>query len=249
MNLEILRYENVTVHYGRLCAVESVTADVHCGSMTAIVGPNGAGKSTLLRATLGWHRLTTGSISIGDDHVHHHHPRFAYVPQRAQIDWDFPATVRSVVEQGRFGAIGGFRSFGDDDHALVDAALREMGLAEIAERQIGQLSGGQQQRVFLARALAQGGDIFILDEPFEGVDAGLVRNLVSQFQQWRRQHRTIFAAVHDLNLARRAFSHVVLLNRRLIAWGPTEEVLTPENIRAAYGNSVPILDDVEPARA
>jgi ABC-type Mn2+/Zn2+ transport system ATPase subunit len=249
MNLEILRYDNVTVHYGRLCAVENVCADVHCSSMTAIVGPNGAGKSTLLRATLGWHRLTSGSISIGDDHVHHHHPRFAYVPQRAQVDWDFPATVRSVVEQGRFGAIGGFRPFGDDDHALVDAALREMGLAEIAERQIGQLSGGQQQRVFLARALAQGGDIFLLDEPFEGVDAGLVRNLVSQFQQWRRQHRTIFAAVHDLNLARRAFSHVLLLNRRVIACGPTEEVLTPDNIRAAYGNAVPILDDVEPARA
>ncbi|MDK2972570.1 MAG: manganese/iron transport system ATP-binding protein [Candidatus Sumerlaeota bacterium] len=240
MNLEIIRFDDVSVHYGRVCALENICAEVHCGSMTAVVGPNGAGKSTLLRATLGWHGLSSGRILIGDDHIQHHHPRLSYVPQKIHVDWDFPTTVRAVAEQGRFASIGGFRGFGAEDHQFVDSALREMGLTELAGRQIGELSGGQQQRVFLARAIAQGGDIFLLDEPFEGVDASVIRHLVELFQSWKHQHRTIFAAVHDLRLAREAFSHALLLSRRLVAFGRVEDVLTAENIRQAYGEDVPL---------
>jgi len=164
----IIRLRDVTVCYGRVAALRGLTVDIPCGSLTAVVGPNGAGKSTLLRAILGWLPLTAGEIRIGDAHPQHALPRLAYLPQRHVIDWDFPITVREVVEQGRYPAVRVFRRLGRHDHELVDRALAELDLTALADRQIHRLSGGQQQRVFLARALAQGADIFLLDEPLTG---------------------------------------------------------------------------------
>ncbi|HXA14935.1 MAG TPA: metal ABC transporter ATP-binding protein [Opitutaceae bacterium] len=230
----ILRFRDVTVCYGRTPALQQVTLDIPCGSSTAILGRNGAGKTTLLRAILGWHPLASGEIRLGDAHPQHLLPRLAYLPQRQSIDWDFPITVRAVVEQGRFPSLKLFQRMGARDHAIVDRALDELGITEFAGRQIRMLSGGQQQRVFLARALAQGADIFLLDEPFAGLDLFATEELSHILRAWETQGRTVLASMHDLELARRVFTQGVLLDTKLIASGPIAGVLSPENIDRAY---------------
>ena len=230
----ILRFRELTVRYGPTTALENLTLDIPCGSSTAILGPNGAGKSTLLRAILGWQALAGGEIWLGDDHPQHALPRLAYLPQRQAVDWDFPITVRGVVEQGRYPALRLFHRLSATDHQLVDRALEELGLGELAERQIRMLSGGQQQRVFLARALAQGADIFLLDEPFAGLDLFAGEELTHILRAWEAQGRTVLAAVHDLELARRTFTHGVLLDTTLVASGAIADVLSPANIDRAF---------------
>ena len=230
----IISFDSVTVRYGRVTALEGVSLEIPCGSSTAILGANGAGKSTLLRAVMGWQHLAAGEIRIGDAHPHHARPRLAYVPQRHAVDWDFPITVRGVVEQGRYPALGLFQRLSDPDRRRVEAALEELGIADLADRQIRMLSGGQQQRVFLARAVAQGGDIFLLDEPFAGLDLFGSEELMHILKGWVGQGRTVLAAVHDLGVARSCFARGVLLKTRLVAAGPIGEVLSPGNIDVAY---------------
>lgn len=230
----IIRLRDVTVQHGRVTGLRTVTADLPCGRATAICGPNGAGKSTLLRALLGWHSLAAGEIRIGDAHPRHALPRLAYLPQRQTIDWDFPLHVRAVVEQGRLPALGLFRRFAPADHARVAEALAELDLAALAERPLRTLSGGQQQRVFLARALAQGADIFLLDEPFAGLDLRATGELLRLIRAWVARGRTVLAVVHDLALARRHFDHALLLDTDFISAGPPETALTDEHIRRAY---------------
>ncbi len=237
----IISFRDVTVGYGRSRggqpALEDVTVDIPCGSLTAILGPNGAGKSTLLRATLGWLPLARGEIRIGDAHPEHALPRLAYLPQRHVVDWDFPITVRSVVEQGRYQALRPWQRLGAKDHGRVERALAELGLTAVAERQIRRLSGGQQQRVFLARAVAQGADIFLLDEPFAGLDLFAVEELTHILRSWEAQGRTVLAAVHGLDLARRVFARGILLATRLIADGPLDSVLSEANVDLAFRRS------------
>ncbi|HEU5079957.1 MAG TPA: ABC transporter ATP-binding protein [Opitutaceae bacterium] len=230
----ILRFREVTVSYGRHPALSHVSASIVCGSSTAILGPNGAGKSTFLRAILGWHPLQTGEIRIGDSHTHHLLPRLAYLPQRQAIDWDFPITVREVVEQGRYPSLRWFERFKQHDHECVDRALAELDIEALASRQIRMLSGGQQQRVFLARALAQGADIFLLDEPFAGLDLHATEELIHILRAWEAQGRTVLAAMHELPLARAHFRHALLLNTSVIACGQVDAVLTDANIDLAY---------------
>jgi ABC-type Mn2+/Zn2+ transport system ATPase subunit len=230
----ILLFRDATVRYGRLTALRAITLEIPCGSSTAILGRNGAGKSTLLRAVLGWQRLTSGEIRIGDAHPQHARPRLAYVPQRHAIDWDFPITVRGVVEQGRYPSLGLFQRMGHADREKIEGALEELGITDLAARQIRMLSGGQQQRVFLARALAQGGDIFLLDEPFAGLDLFGSEELTHILRNWEAQGRTVLAAVHDPEIARRCFTRGVLLDTGLVAAGPIADVLSPANIDRAY---------------
>jgi manganese/zinc/iron transport system ATP- binding protein len=230
----ILLFRGVCVRYGRLTALRDITLEIPCGSSTAILGRNGAGKSTLLRSILGWQKLAQGEIRIGDAHPEHARPRLAYVPQRHAVDWDFPITVRGVVEQGRYPSLGLFRRRGHDDRARVDRALEELGISDLAGRQIRMLSGGQQQRVFLARALAQGGDIFLLDEPFAGLDLFGTEELTHILRAWEAQGRTVLAAVHDIEIARTCFTRGVLLDTVLVASGPIAGVLSPANIDLAY---------------
>ncbi|MDE3084818.1 MAG: metal ABC transporter ATP-binding protein [Verrucomicrobiota bacterium] len=230
----IIRFRGVTIRYGVTLALQGLTVDIPCGSSTAILGPNGAGKSTLLRAILGWHSLTGGEIRVGDAHPQHVLPRIAYLPQRHAIDWDFPITVRAVVEQGRYPSLKIFGRLGADDHQRVERALAELGLSELADRQIRMLSGGQQQRVFLARALAQGADIFLLDEPFAGLDLFATEELTHILRAWEAQGRTVLAAMHHLEIARHNFTCGVLLDTTLVAAGPIAGVLTPENIDRAF---------------
>jgi ABC-type Mn2+/Zn2+ transport system ATPase subunit len=230
----IIRFRDATVRYGRLTALRAVTLEIPCGSSTAVLGRNGAGKSTLLRAILGWQPLSGGEIRIGDSHPQHARPRLAYVPQRHAIDWDFPITVGGVVEQGRYPSLGLLQRMGSADRERVGQALEELGISDLAGRQIRMLSGGQQQRVFLARALAQGGDIFLLDEPFAGLDLFGSEELTHILRNWVDQGRTVVAAVHDPEIARRCFTRGILLDTDLVAAGPIDEVLSPANIDRAY---------------
>jgi len=230
----IIRISKVSVHYGKVPALDNVSVDIPCGALTALVGPNGAGKSTLLRAILGWLPLGGGEIRIGDAHPQHALPRLAYLPQRQQIDWDFPIKVREVVSQGRLPSLGLFRSFSKADEERVERALAELGISDLAERQIRRLSGGQQQRVFLARALAQGADIFLLDEPFSGLDRFATEELTHILLSWRAQGRTVLAAVHDIELARAHFAFGLVLARSLIAFGPCRDVLGEETLARAF---------------
>ena len=230
----ILLFRDATVRYGKLTALRGITLDVPCGSSTAVLGRNGAGKSTLLRAVLGWQPLSAGEIKIGDAHPQHARPRLAYVPQRHAIDWDFPITVRGVVEQGRYPSLRLLQRMGHADREKVERALDELGISDLADRQIRMLSGGQQQRVFLARALAQGGDIFLLDEPFTGLDLFGTEELSHILRNWEAQGRTVLAAVHDPEIARRCFSRGILLDTGLVAAGPIGGVLSPANLDRAY---------------
>ena len=229
----------MTVRYGNRLALDRVSANLLCGSHTAVLGPNGAGKSTLLRAILGWMPLTAGEIRIGDSHPHHALPRLAYLPQRLEIDWDFPITVREVVEQGRYPALGLFRRFSHDDRERVDAAIEEMGLGDLSNRQIRALSGGQQQRAFLARALAQGADIFLLDEPFASLDPAASDELGARLKSWEGQGRTVIAVLHDVELAKRVFPAALLLNTKLVANGATCDVLKQGWVGALAANGTP----------
>jgi len=237
MPTDALRFDDVTVCYGPTPAVHHLSAELPCGSMVALMGPNGAGKSTLLRTILGWHRLTTGSITIGGVPCRKASRRIGYLPQRAAVDWDFPVTVRDVVAMGRYQVLGPFRGFRTEDHAAVDAAITEMGLEWLADRQIAALSGGQQQRTFLARAVASGADIFLLDEPFAGLDPNSSADLVRRLQTWAKAGRLVVTVVHDLDLARRYFPQALLVRASLIAAGPTAEVLSARNLTRAYGAS------------
>lgn len=238
---DIFRLHDVTVHYGRRCALDHLTTQIPCGGLVALVGPNGAGKSTLLRSLLGWLPLTTGEIRLGDHHPRHLHPRLTYVPQRAEVEWDFPISVREVIAQGRWPALGLFGRFQTSDDALVDRALDELELTPLASEQIRRLSGGQQQRMFLARAVAQGADIFLLDEPFNGLDLSATAELIHLLQGWQAQGRTVIAAIHDLALARAHFPHAVLLDTHLVAAGPTPEALSDANLELAYRHRLPVL--------
>ncbi len=225
---------DLTVRHRRVTALRGVTADLPCGRAIAICGPNGAGKSTLLRALLGWHPLASGEIRIGDAHPRHALPRLAYLPQRQAIDWDFPLTVRGVVALGRYPALGLFRRFSATDHTRITEALAELDLTALADRPLRTLSGGQQQRVFLARALAQGADIFLLDEPFSGLDLRATGELVRIIRSWVARGRTVIAVVHDLALVRRHFDYALLLDTDLVSCGPPVDALTDDFIRRAY---------------
>ncbi len=219
-DLAIVRFRDVTVLYGNRPALEHVTLDVPCASLTAVLGRNGAGKSTFLRACLGWAPVSSGEIWIGDSHPHHALPRLAYLPQRHANDWDFPITVREVVEQGRYPGLRPWQGLGPEHRLHVDRALAELDLTGLANRHIRQLSGGQQQRMFLARAVAQGADIFLLDEPFAGLDAAATDELAAIIRSWQQQGRTVLAAIHDLALARRIFEREIVLATHLVSTGP-----------------------------
>ena len=245
-----LSLEDVSVAHGRVTALSGLTLGIPCGTLTAVVGPNGAGKTTLPRAILGWLPLRSGTILIEGVERSRAGARLAYLPQRAEVDWDFPITVRGVVEQGRYRALAPFRGLSASDRARVDRAMEELGMTALADRQIRMLSGGQQQRMFLARALAQGADIFLLDEPFTGLDLFAVEELTHILRAWEAAGRTVVAAVHDLAAARQIFSRAILLDTARVADGPIDEVLTEANIDRAYrrgrcvhqGGPLPYLD-------
>jgi manganese/zinc/iron transport system ATP- binding protein len=225
----------MTVTYGGKPVVYDVNFAAPAGHMIAIVGPNGAGKSTLLKAALGIVPRVSGQVTVFGKSVSEARQRLAYVPQRAGVDWDFPATVLDVVVMGLYRQIGLLRFAGRRDRAQALACLEQVGMGPFAHRQIGQLSGGQQQRVFLARALAQQADLLILDEPFAGVDAATERAIVEVLRNLNCVGKTIVCVHHDLATVSDYFDHVLLMNVRKVVDGPVSEAFTAMNLQDTYG--------------
>ena len=230
-----LAVRGLTVAYGAAPAVFSVDASFPRAAMSAIIGPNGAGKSTLLKAALGVIPRLSGTVQVAGVPLERARDRIAYVPQRASVDWDFPATVRDVVQMGFYRRLGLFGRLSRADRARTVDCLSRVGMADFADRQIGQLSGGQQQRVFLARALAQEADLYLLDEPFAGVDAATERAIIDVLRALRDDGRAVVAVHHDLSTVRDYFDHVLLMNTRAIAEGPVDRAFTAAALEAAYG--------------
>ncbi|MGI9402221.1 MAG: metal ABC transporter ATP-binding protein [Rhizobiaceae bacterium] len=233
--LSPLSIREMTVSYGEKPALFSVDTTIPAHSMTAIVGPNGAGKSTLLKASLGIVPRLSGTANVFGKPVEEMRHRIAYVPQRASVDWDFPARVIDVVMMGLYPRLGLLGLVKPGQRRKTLECLERVGMAEFAERQIGQLSGGQQQRVFLARALAQDADLYLLDEPFAGVDAATEKAIISVLKSLKENERTVVCVHHDLATVADYFDHVLLINVRKIADGPVSTVFNSENLQATYG--------------
>lgn len=238
---------DLTVAYHRKPVLWDVDVSFASGRLTAIVGPNGAGKSTLLKAILGLAPPASGHVLILGRPLREVRRRVGYVPQRESVDWDFPVDALGVALMGTYGALGWFRRPGRAEHDRAMGALERVGMADYANRQIGQLSGGQQQRVFLARALAQDAEVYLMDEPFAGVDAATERAIIDVLRDLRTRGRTVVAVHHDLQSVEEYFDEVVLLNMRLVAAGPVAQAFTHANLQRTYGGRLTILDEAAEA--
>lgn len=239
-----LSIDDMTVAYHRKPVLWDIDFDAIPGSLTAIVGPNGAGKSTLIKAALDLVPRASGRVQFYGKPYRKQRSKVGYVPQRESVDWDFPVSALDVVCMGLYHKIGWFRRVTRRFRNLGRDALDRVGMADYAERQISQLSGGQQQRVFLARALAQDAELYLMDEPFVGVDAATERAIVEILRELQSQGKTALVVHHDLQTVTEYFDEVLLLNMRLVAAGPTAEVFTEENLRRTYGGKLALLDQV-----
>jgi len=231
-----LELTDVSIGYGNRLILEDINLEIAHGAQVAVVGPNGAGKSTLFKALVGLLPLREGQILIHSQPLGHHQDCVAYIPQREEVDWHFPVTVLDVVSMGRMGKSGWFRRPGDSDRKSIRKAMVQMGIDKLAGEAIGDLSGGQQQRVFLARALAQEPHILLMDEPFTGVDSSTQEVTLQLLHDLKSLKVTVLVSTHDLNMAAQEFEQVLLLNRKIIAFGTPQEVFTPEHLRQAYGS-------------
>ena len=240
-NPAALALHAISAGYGDAPAIEAVGASFPQGTMTAIVGPNGAGKSTLVKTVVGALAPAAGRIEVFGKPLALARHRLAYVPQRASVDWDFPIRVIDVVLMGLWRELGLFGRVAARHRARATECLALVGMEDFAHRQIGQLSGGQQQRVFLARALAQGADLYLLDEPFAGVDAATEAAIVAVLHRLRAEGRTLVAVHHDLATVTEYFDRVLILNRRLVAEGPVARAFTNAALATAYGGRLPGL--------
>ena len=240
--LSPLSVERLTVAYNRKPVLWNVSYAAPAQSLIAIVGPNGAGKSTLLKASLGLIPKVSGEVRIFGQPVRKARRRIGYVPQRGSVDWEFPASALDVVTMGRYGRIGWCLPVTRRHREVARACLDKVGMVEFADRQIGQLSGGQQQRVFLARALAQEADLYIMDEPFAGVDAATERAMVDVLRELKRTGKTVICVHHDLHTVAEYFEELMLLNVRVIAAGPVEDTFNVENLRQTYGGRLVTVD-------
>src|SRR5687767_10148219 len=236
-----IEVNDLTVAYRDKPVLWDIDLEVPRGILLAIVGPNGAGKSTLIKAILGLVRPAAGEVRVHGQPYAEQRRLVAYVPQRGSVDWDFPTSVLDVVMMGRYRALGWFRRPGKAERQRAMEALAQVGMQDFAERQISQLSGGQQQRVFLARALVQDAQLYLMDEPFQGVDARTEIAIVAVLQELRRQGKTVVVVHHDLETVPEYFDWLLLLNVRRIASGPVGEVFTEDNLRLTYGGRIPFL--------
>ncbi|HEY1065358.1 MAG TPA: ABC transporter ATP-binding protein, partial [Pirellulales bacterium] len=239
-----LSIHDMTVAYHRKPVLWDVDYDAPPGKLIAVVGPNGAGKSTLIKAALGLIPKAAGVVRFFGSAYSQVRGRVAYVPQRGSVDWDFPIDALGVVAMGLYRRIGWCRPVSKADRERSLHALDRVGMADFASRQISQLSGGQQQRVFLARALVQGADLYLMDEPFTGVDAATERAIVGVLRELQQAGKTALVVHHDLQTVAEYFDEVVLLNMRIVAHGPVSEIFTVENLRQTYGGKLNLLDQL-----
>lgn len=236
--MEALNVKDLQVAYDRKAVLDQVELSIPKGTLTAIVGPNGAGKSTLIKAILGMLKRSSGQISILGKPYSPKNRNVGYVPQRGSVDWDFPTNALDVILMGRYGHIGWFKRPSKQDIALAKEALHKLGMADYADRQIRQLSGGQQQRVFLARALVQDAEVYFMDEPFVGVDAKTEKAIIDLLRELKQKGKTVIVVHHDLQTVSEYFDHTLLLNRTVIANGPTEQVFTKDLLQKTYGGTL-----------
>ena len=225
--MNAIEIRNLTVAYGENIALENLNLDVETGSLMALVGPNGAGKSTLIKTILKFLKQITGEIKINGKTL-------AYVPQRNSVDWDFPTTLFDVVEMGCYGRVGLFKRVNKEEKQKVLKAIEQVGMLDFKDRQISELSGGQQQRAFIARALVQEADIYLMDEPFQGVDSTTEKSIVDILKKLKSEGKTLIVVHHDLQTVPTYFESVTFINKSVIASGKIKEVFTHENIDKTY---------------
>jgi|SRR5690554_3335223 len=235
---------NLTASYDRRPVLWNIDFKIPKGKIIGIIGPNGSGKTTLLKAIMGLIKSDSGYVRIFDQELDQVRERISYVPQRESVDWDFPASVMDIALMGRYRKKNLMRRLSKKDKEIAAEALEKVGMLEYSNRQISQLSGGQQQRVFIARALAQGADLYILDEPFVGIDAATEEAIMELLKQMKAEGKTVVVVHHDLQTARIYFDWMILLNTRLVACGPKEEIFNEELLQEAYGGRLNVLSKV-----
>ncbi len=243
--MEVISVKNLTVSYQKKPAIKSINLKITEGSIVGIIGPNGAGKSTLIKAILGLLPYDTGEVKIFGKNLDESRKKISYIPQREQFDWDFPINVEDVVMMGRYSHLGMFSFPGKKDKEIVQEKIQKVGMQDFRTRQIRNLSGGQQQRIFLARALAQESDIYLMDEPFVGVDAKTERTIFDLMNELREEKKTILVVHHDLGKVTEYFDKLILINQTLVAYGDTDLVFNKELISKTYGGRLTILQKTE----
>jgi manganese/iron transport system ATP-binding protein len=239
LNKPIVDVQNITVRYNGRVALEEITFHLHVGERVAVVGPNGAGKSTLFKVVSGVLQPNAGEVNISGSRPREH-VCIAYIPQRSQVDWNFPVSVADAVMMGRSAKLGLLNWPRKKDWEYVHHALEIVELTDLAERQIGQLSGGQQQRMFIARALAQEAELMLMDEPLSGLDTPAQEGLLNLLDTLRNQNVTVMVATHDLDQAARHFDRIMLLNHRIIAFDLPQNVMHTDHLLQAYGGRLKV---------
>ncbi|MCI5083110.1 MAG: metal ABC transporter ATP-binding protein [Saprospiraceae bacterium] len=239
-----VEFHDLTVSYDKKPVLWNIDMTLPKGALIGIIGPNGAGKSTLIKSAMGLLPLSSGYVRIFDKALDDVRRWVSYVPQRETVDWDFPTSVLDVVLMGRYARLGLLARPKKEDKEIAMNCLQKVGMEAYSKRQISQLSGGQQQRVFLARALAQEADLYFMDEPFAGVDAATESAILEVLQELTAQGKTVIVVHHDLQSAAEFFDWIILLNMRLIASGPIDQVFTNEYLQEAYGGKLTVLSEV-----
>lgn len=235
---------NLTVSYNRRPVLWNIDFELPTGNIIGIIGPNGSGKTTLLKAIMGLVPTSSGYVKLFDQPLDAVRDRISYVPQRESVDWDFPASVMDIVLMGRYRKNNLMKQLSKADRDIAAEALEKVNMLDYCDRQISQLSGGQQQRVFIARSLAQGADLYIMDEPFVGVDAATEEAILSLLSEMKKEGKTVVVVHHDLQTAKDYFDWIVLLNTRMVAAGPKEEIFKEELLQEAYGGKLNLLSKV-----
>lgn len=233
--------KGLSVSYDKKIVLTNIFLEIESGKIYGIIGPNGAGKSTLFKAILGLTEVNAGKVEFNAQTIDNQRKEVVYVPQRDDVDWQFPATVMDIVLMGRYPHKKLLQSLDKSDKAIALKALQDLGIEDLKDRQIGELSGGQQQRVFLARALCQEASVFLLDEPFVGVDITTEEKIIGILKKMAQEGKTLLVIHHDLSSVKEYFDRVILINQRLIAFGDTETVFTEENIAKTYHSQLSIL--------
>ncbi len=240
----VLEIQDMTVSYNKKPVLWDIDIALPKNKIISIIGPNGAGKSTLLKAIMNIIPSDSGKVKIFNQDLNKVRKKVSYVPQKETVDWDFPATVYDVVMMGRYPHIGLLRRPKERDKEIVNRSMEKLDIAGLANRQISQLSGGQQQRVFLARALAQEATLYLMDEPFAAIDMSTENTIIQLLKEMAKNNKTIIVVHHDLHSVKAYFDWTVMLNMRIVASGPTTEVLTSQSFQETYGSQLNVLSEV-----
>ncbi|MFC3414518.1 metal ABC transporter ATP-binding protein [Algoriphagus hitonicola] len=240
----ILEIHDLTVSYEQSPVLWNVDLSLPAAKLIGILGPNGAGKSTLIKAIMGLVDHSSGYVKIFDKNLNEVRSRISYVPQRESVDWNFPTSVLDVVTMGTYGKLGIFKRPGKKEKTIALESLEKVGMSAFAKRQISELSGGQQQRVFIARALAQEADLYLMDEPFAGVDMATENAIFELLQNMAKAGKSVIVVHHDIHSAMKYFDWMIMLNLHLVASGPKDEVVTEDLLRKTYGGKLNLLTQV-----